>query len=202
MWTTIQLMLILECLLDLKSNQGDVNCAFFNTHLPEEETVYVHMPQGFTQYENKGKENVLELNRCLYGLRNSTREFWKFMVEKLGFCVLIQRKLDPCLFIVDKVIVLMYVEDILMWSNEDQYMTDITKLLNTEGVDLEDENDAGGFLGVQLTKKAGGYMMMNQEGMIDRIIEDICLDVDHSTPKLTPYMNDPLKKYLDGDPGF
>ena len=28
MWTTIQLMLILECLLDLKSKQGDVNCAF------------------------------------------------------------------------------------------------------------------------------------------------------------------------------
>ena len=33
MWTTIRLMLILECLLDLKSKQGDVNCAFFCMHI-------------------------------------------------------------------------------------------------------------------------------------------------------------------------
>ena len=79
-------MLILECLLDLKSKQGDVNCAFLHAHLSEEETVYVHMPQGFTQYDKKGKAKVLKLKRCLYGLKNSPRVFWKFMVKKLAFC--------------------------------------------------------------------------------------------------------------------
>ena len=48
MWTTICLMLILECLLNLKSKQGDVNYAFLYAHVPEEEEVYVHIPQGFT----------------------------------------------------------------------------------------------------------------------------------------------------------
>ena len=46
-------MLVLECLLDLKSKQGNVNCAFLHAHLPEEEDVYVHMPQGFTEYDKK-----------------------------------------------------------------------------------------------------------------------------------------------------
>ena len=152
MWTTIQLMLILECLLDLNFKQGDVNFAFLNAHLPEEETVYVHMPQGFTHYEKKGKAKVLKLNRCLYGLKNSTWAFWKFMVEKLEFCGLKQSKLDPCLFIGDTVIAVMYVDYILMWSTEDQNIIDLKKLLNTEVVDLEEGNYADEFLGVQLTK--------------------------------------------------
>ena len=71
MWTTVRLMLILECLLDLKSKQGDVNCAFLHAHLSEEETVYVHMPQGFTQYDKRGKAKVLKLKRCLYGLEHT-----------------------------------------------------------------------------------------------------------------------------------
>ena len=36
MWETIQLMLILECLLDLKSKQGDVNFDFLHANLHEE----------------------------------------------------------------------------------------------------------------------------------------------------------------------
>ncbi len=32
-WTTVQLMLILEILLELKSKQGDVNAAFFHADL-------------------------------------------------------------------------------------------------------------------------------------------------------------------------
>ena len=129
-------MLILECLLDLKSKQEDLNCAFFHAHLLEEETFYVHMPQGFTHHDKKVKAKVLKLNRCLYGLKKSPRGFWKFMVDKLEFCGLKQIKLDMCLFIVDTVIAVMYVDDILRWSTEDQNMSDLTKLLNTEVVDI------------------------------------------------------------------
>ena len=78
------------------------------------------MPQGFTQYEKKRKAKVLKLNCCLCGLKNSPRAFWKFMVGKLEFCGLKQIKLDPCLFIGDTVIAVMYVDDILMWYTEDK----------------------------------------------------------------------------------
>ena len=72
----------------------------------------------------------------------------------------------------------MYVEDILMCSTEDQNMIYLTKFLNTEGIDLEEENDVAGLLGVQLTKTSGGSMMITQDGMIDRIIEDMSLYVN------------------------
>ena len=42
------------------------------------------------------------------------------MVEKLEFCGLKKSKLDPCLFIGDTVIAVMYVDDILMWYTEDK----------------------------------------------------------------------------------
>ena len=39
------------------------------------------------------------------------------------------------------------------------------------GVDLEEEDDAAGFLGVKLTKVGDvGQIMMTQEGLTDRII--------------------------------
>ena len=69
------MMLILECLLDLKPKQGDVNCAFLHAHLFEEETIYVHVPQGFTQYDKRGKGKVLKLKRYVYGLKNNPRAF-------------------------------------------------------------------------------------------------------------------------------
>ena len=84
-WATIRLMLILECLVDLKFKQGDVNCALLDAHFPEEDDVYVHMPQGFTQYDKKGRAKVLRLKGTLYGLRQSPRAFWKFMVERMEF---------------------------------------------------------------------------------------------------------------------
>ena len=84
MWVTIRLLLILECLLGLVSKQGDVTCAFLHVHLPEGEDVYLHMPRGFTQYGKKGGVNVIKLKRTLYGLKQSPRAFWKYMVAKVG----------------------------------------------------------------------------------------------------------------------
>ena len=79
--TIVRLMLNLETLLDLKSKQGDVTAAFLHAELEEGEEVYVAMPQGF---KKPGK--VLKLRRTLYGLRQSPRAFWKYMVEKMEIC--------------------------------------------------------------------------------------------------------------------
>ena len=200
MWVTIRLMLILECLLGLVSKQGDVTCAFLHAHLPEEEEVYLHMPRGFTQYDKKGNAKVLKLKRTLYGLKQSPRAFWKYMVEKLDTCGMKQSELDPCLFIGDNVIAVMYVDDILMWSTEEDHIYTLGDKLRNEGVELEEEDDAAGFLGVKLTKTKTGQMIMTQEGLITRIIEALGLGVDNITPRSTPCLKAPLTKDLDGDP--
>ena len=80
---TIRLMPSLEYLLDLKYKQGDMTCVYQHAHLPDEENIYIHVPQEFTQYDKRDKVKVVKLKHYLYGLRNRPRAFWKFMVEKL-----------------------------------------------------------------------------------------------------------------------
>ena len=62
-WTTIRLMLVLECILGLYSKQGDITCAFLRASLGKDEAVYIEMPQGFKQYDKKGKPKVLKLTK-------------------------------------------------------------------------------------------------------------------------------------------
>jgi hypothetical protein len=110
--TTIQLMFVLEIFLGLKSMQGNVTCAFLHADLEEGKNVYVKMPAVFSQYGANGKKKVLKLKQTLYGLRQSPREFWKYITIKLGECGLEQLKFDPCLFIGPNIICVVYVDDL------------------------------------------------------------------------------------------
>ena len=193
-WTTVRLMLILEVLLDLKSKQGDVTAAFLHADLEENEEVFVRMPRGF---ERPGK--VLRLKKTLYGLRQSPRAFWKYMVQKMEACGCPQSELDPCLFVSEHVICIMYVDDILFWSKDEKHIHELVMKLRAEGVDLEQEDDAAGFLGVRLEKdEATGLLEMKQTGLIDRIIETLGLDVGTINGKSTPAEHAPLVKDVDG----
>jgi hypothetical protein len=71
-------MLILEVLLGLKSKQGDVTAIFLHALLGPNEHIYCEMPLGF---RIPGK--VLKLKKTLYGLCQSPRAFWKYLVEKM-----------------------------------------------------------------------------------------------------------------------
>ena len=67
-------------------------------------------------------------------------------------------------------------------------------------MDLEEEDDAAEFLGVKLNKDAKtGQMVMTQEGLIDRIIQALGLDVNNSKPRNTPCLKTLLTKDLKGD---
>lgn len=144
---------------------------------------------------------MLKLKRALYGLKQSPRAFWLYLVEKLISCGLTQSKLDPCLFIGDRVICIIYVDDLLFWSPKEEYIYELGRKLRDEGVELEEEGDAAGFLGVQLRRDdSTGQLHMTQEGLIKRIIEALGLELDLSNAKRTPAERRPLVRDLEGDP--
>ena len=124
-WTTVRLMLILTLILNLSTCQVDYRAAF--VHLPidrdpnwenmsqqerDRSGIYLEMPRGFAE---QGK--VLKLRRSLYGLKQSPRNFFQHLKGKLEAVGLhSQDHVDPCLFMSDKVIVLVYVDDTLFYS--------------------------------------------------------------------------------------
>ena len=107
-WATVRLMLNLSTTLGLESVQVDYVSAFCQA--PIHEDVYVELPRGWQTLNKIGieedfkKDHVLKLNQSLYGLRQSPRNFFMFLkgnLEKAGFR---QSKMDPCLFISEKVV--------------------------------------------------------------------------------------------------
>ena len=144
-WTTIRMMLILEVLLGLCSKQGDVTAAFVHASIDSRADIYVAMPQGFGI---KGK--VLKLRQCLYGLKDSPCQYWLYTVEKMEICGLKQSTLDPCLFVGDKVICVIHVDDSLFWAKCEKDIAEVTERLRGEGVQLQPEDNTAGFLGIDL----------------------------------------------------
>ena len=193
-WTTVRLMLNLEVLLDLKSKQSDVNvtAAFLHADLEEGENVYVDMPLGFRK-----EGHVLSLRKTLYGLRQSPRAFWKYLTEKMESVGLRQSDFDPCLFIGDTVIAVCFVDDILFWSVDEKDIHKKAIALRHQGVLLEEEEDAAGFLGVQIQKNEDGFTELKQEGLIDLIVE--ALGLQDANPKFTPAEGTPLVRDTDGE---
>jgi len=206
-WTTVRIMLILSILFDLKTRQVDYTAAFVHAlidadpnleFMTQEERnragVYVEMPRGFRE-GNK----VLKLQRSLYGLKQSPRNFFlhlKSKLEKFGFKQ--QIDLDPCLFISDKVICLVYVDDTLFFARNEKDIDEVVMFLKNENMELEVEDDVAGFLGVHIDRKKDGRITLTQLGLTDRIIRALNLGDSHG--KETPAEFGTLPKDLDGEP--
>jgi hypothetical protein len=157
--------------------------------------VFVHMPRGFNK---PGK--VLKLKRSLYGLRQSPRNFFQHLkskLESIGFEANID--IDPCLFISEKVICLVYVDDTLFFSPREDFINEVINQLSQCYLDLEVEDSVAGFLGVHIDRNTDdGSVKLTQSGLAKRIVD--ALNVGAMPRKFTPAAKDPLVKDEFGDP--
>lgn len=181
-------------MLNLATCQVDYTAAFVQADIDTD--VYVDLPRGWRQLNKMGivdpfKENhVLKLKKGLYGLGQSPRNFFLHLKKNLETCGFKQSKFDPCLFISDKVICLVYVDDCLFYSPHQADIDTIIEDIRGTGMDLHKEDDVAGFLGVLIEKNENGLISLTQTGLIDRIITTLGLDSANS--KKTPAPLEPL----------
>jgi hypothetical protein len=108
-------------------------------------------------------------------------------------------KFDPCLFVGTKFICVVYVDDLIFWSKDPLSINDSAMQLCELGMNLEQEDDAPGFLGVRLERDPEmSLLKMKQTGLINRIIKELGLD-DGAKGKFTPSESKPLVKDGNGD---
>ena len=82
-----------------------------------------------------------------------------------------------------------------MWHTSTAY---IGEQLRKQGLLLEEEGDAAGFLGVAMERNEGGSVELKQRFLVDRILEALGLDSKMATGKYTPAKTSPLTKNEDG----
>ena len=136
--------------------QLDVNNAFLHGDFSRE--LYMALPPDF----HSPGEMVCKLNKSLYGLKQASRQwFAKFSntLVQLGF---IQSKSDYSLFTRQQghsfMILLLYVDDVLIGSNDNEKV-DQFKLLLDQRFKLKDFGDLKYFLGLEVARSDQGIAL-------------------------------------------
>ncbi len=181
--------------MNLISVQCDITAAFLHGRAPTTETIYVHQPQGF--HRGNGNEVLLRLKRTLYGLKQSPWYFFEYITERLMKQGLSASKFDPCLFMNNALIVIIYVNDILIYGRSEVEINNLIKQLKNDDIALHKEGSAEGYLGVDI-QKDGQHITLKQEGLTKRIIKALGLDSKYSTPVDTPAESAALGRDIDG----
>lgn len=198
-WTTVRMMMILATKLQLCSAQADITAAFVHARLTEDDKIYVKQPQGYIRFGPNGEELVLRMKRAVYGLKQSPRYFFQYLKSHLESPAigLKQSTLDPCLFYGQKLVVLIYVDDLLLFSRDESEFDRLIDALKAADVSIRREGTAEGFLGVDIDRSMtpdGPQVKLLQTGLTQRIVAALGLCSAMSTKIDTPAEVGPLPK--------
>jgi len=122
--------------------------------------------------ENRGKDRVCRLNRAIYGLKQAGCQWYKQINKTLKSIGLTPTKSDPCVFIDNTdntpIIVLIYVDDILIASNNSGRVNTIKTEL-AKRFKIKDLGGAKYCLGIEILQNNDG-IKLSQTGYIKEIL--------------------------------
>ena len=164
-------MMALVAHYDLELHQMDVKTAFLNGDL--EETIYMEQPECLVSEETK--HLVCKLKKSIYGLKQASRQWYhKFhkVVLSFGFEV---NAVEDCVYQKfcgsNFVLLLLYVDDILLASNDVRLLHETKKFLSKQ-FEMKDLGEASFVLGIQIHRnRSRGILGLSQKAYIDKILK-------------------------------
>lgn len=158
---------------NLEVVQLDVKTAFLNGTI--EGVIYMRIPDGIKVSEEIKYTKVYRLLKALYGLKISPKRWYKkfkTVMTALGF---VCDWNDPCLFIYKSgdimVILLLYVDDMLLASNDGTKLQEVREKLMKE-FEMTDLGEPKVFLGMNIRRnQETKTMKIDQADYTNKIIE-------------------------------
>ena len=195
---SIRILLAIAAVEDLEIHQMDVVMAFLLGDLDEE--IYMEQPEGFTKVDDEGQQLVCKLNKGLYGLKQSARNWYKKLrgfLESIGFVRLYS---DHCIYFnADTgVIIAVWVDDLIILAKEMKEMDCVKEQLRKQ-FEIKDLGELEYFLGIRVIRdRVNRRIHINQSGYINSVLERFgMLD---SNPVANPIATGTvLKKATDND---
>jgi hypothetical protein len=190
--TTVRCLVALVAINNWELHQLDVNNAFLHGDLDE---VFMKPPLGFG---TKGDNRVCHLNKSLYGLKQASRQWFSKFSSILLAHGFIQSKVDYSLFTKSKgssfMALLVYVDDIVLASNDGQAIADLIVFLNTH-FKLKDLGPLKFFLGLEIARNSQGISLCQRKFALD-----ILSDASHLAAKPSKFPMESNTKFsaMDG----
>lgn len=167
-FTTIRYLMAVAAKFDLNIRQLDVVTAFLHGTLEEE--IYMTQPEGFSD----GSKRVCKLTKSIYGLKQSSR-VWNTTLNKVLLNFGLKRSsTDQCVYYLVEgnriFIVAVYVDDIIIFSNNNEMEKKLTKVLFEE-FKMKDMGEISSVLGIRITRdRKSGTISLDQTNYIQDLL--------------------------------
>jgi hypothetical protein len=186
---SLRLLLAISAQFGWVPAQMDVTAAFLYPELPDE--LFMQLPEGQRQ---PGK--VARLRKCIYGLKQSPREWYTLLstsLNKLGFK---HSNFDPCVFIHNReqFFIAVYVDDLSLFGPPGTLM-DLVKTTLSKEFEMKDLGPLHWLLGLEIIFSNNG-IEIKQTAYIEKVLTRF--GMDQSNPCLLPI--DPNFKDQDATP--
>lgn len=180
-YESIRIVLAISAQFDLKIHQMDVSTAFLNGTLNEE--IYMMVPDGVDAPSGM----VCKLNKSLYGLKQAPF-CWNQAINQVLLSADFQRCSNEYgiytkVFSGSIVIVALYVDDLLICSNNPAAISDVKGLLSSH-YKMKDLGVASRFLGMNLHQSEGSVGLSLNHYLNDYLVD---FNMQDCNPVSTPF---------------
>ena len=198
-FTSIRTLLQKAVNENLHLHQLDVKGAYLNALIDKD--IYVQQPPGYEQVDARNTHLTCHLNKSLYGLKQSGRNWHTTLTDYLKSIGYAANDIDPCLYTKqdgdDQIIILFWVDDIIVGSNRQELITTTKQSLHDK-FRMDDRGKLQWFLGIDFQRLASGNYQMCQERYAEAILKRF--NMTDCKPAKTPAENTlTLRKATDTD---
>ena len=169
--TSIRMLLQVAVHHDMIIHQMDVKSAYLNSDIDRD--LYVKQPKGYEKLSSNGDELVCKLQKSLYGLKQSSRNWNNTLNDYLLSQKFSRSYADPCLYTKFHdglmIILLIWVDDILICTNSVDALNTFKTVL-CQRFKMKDIGVMKWFLGIEVNF-GENFVSISQSNFISKVLE-------------------------------
>jgi Reverse transcriptase (RNA-dependent DNA polymerase) len=187
-WSTIQLVLTLSITEDLWAWQIDFILAYPQDDIETE--IYLDLPIGYEEFlaPNERRDDcILLLKKNVYGLNQAGRTWFQHLRSRLVDLGFTQNKHDHCMFSNWQTVIIVYVDDCLIWGKDKDEIIKVVEQLSREFALTDEGEDIHSYLGIQLGRTIDNLEVhISQPFLIQRIVQFLGYNKDEAKVNKRP----------------
>lgn len=166
--TSVRVLMQKAAQEDLILHQMDVKTAYL--HAPIDHDIYMEQPEG---YVKEGEKLVCKLEKSIYGLKQSGRNWNTMLHECLTDDNFTQNPADHCVYSKEskegKVIIAIWVDDLIIAASNTKILEKVKNMLSTT-FKMKDLGRLNHFLGMDFSQ-SDGCVKVSQKRYVEKILE-------------------------------